>query len=228
MKIITPTLPENAAWEGELVPLGATYRGAALLPRVTVGAPVWWPVEEALDLKTGVTWAPPANDHRYTLVRLSCTLHPAEDARTRYTEVTLKAYLRPRLGESRVTAHDLYPQRVAIETKDKGTFSLGPGLKFGKAEASVFGIGAEIEIPWAFPVIEGYGIGESAPYWRFLPHTGRPLGGCQSVYLVTDAPPDAAGVRLCVELTADVETRYGPFRAGLSDTAKAHTCAVVG
>jgi hypothetical protein len=228
MKIITPTAPENIAWEGELAPLGATYKGAARLPRVTVGAPVSWPVEEALDLKTGAAWAPPANDHRYTLVRLSCTLHPAEDARTRYTQVTLKAYLRPRQGAGRVTAHDLYPQRVAIETKDKGTFTLGPELKFGETALSVLGIGAEIEIPWAFPIIEGYGLGEPAPYWRFLPHTGRPLGGCQSVYLVTDAPPDASGVRLCVELTADLETRHGLFRAGLSEEAQAHTCTVVG
>ena len=228
MKITTPTQIDTIAWEGTLEPLGAAFRSATVPPRVTLGAPVWWPAEEALDVKMGEKWAPPAGGHRYTLVRLACTLHPPGDTHTRYTGVTLHTYLRPHRGAAAVVAHDLYPQRLTVDTKDKGTFTLGPSLKFGEAELSLLGIGAEIEIPWAFPVIEGHGLGESAPYWRFLPHTGRPLSGCQSVYMVIAAPESAGGVRLCVELVADVETRYGLFRAGLSDMAKAHACTVVG
>ena len=74
MRIITPAEIERVAWEGTLEPLGAAFKEPTLLPRVTLGEPVWWPAGQALESETGKKWSPPAGDTRYTLVRLACTL----------------------------------------------------------------------------------------------------------------------------------------------------------
>lgn len=231
MRIITPTEIEQVAWEGYLEQPAQVYkgvRGAAALARVTVGEPVWWPPEQALESQTGKKWTPPAGDRQYTLLRLACNLHPPTERRARYSEATLSAYLRPRQGIELVTAHDLYPQRLTAEDKGKFTVGLGPDLKFGAVEASLLEVGAEIEYHKVFPVIQGYGLGESRPYWKFAHHAANPLLGCQSVYLVLAAPKDAGGVRLSVELVATLETRWGPITVGLPEEAQAHLSRTVG
>ena len=193
-----------------------------------MGEPVWWPAEQALKNETGKEWAPPAGGRRYTLVRLSCTLHPLEESRTRYTEVTLTVYLRPRSAVGTVVAHDLCPLRETAETKGKFTVSLGPELKFAPSTDVKLGeIGAEIEFRKVFPVIQAFGLGESQPYWQFKNDATVPLLGSQSVYLVVAAPEQAGGVRLSVELVATVETRYGPVRVGLPTEARTHLSKLV-
>jgi hypothetical protein len=222
MRIITPTSIEDVAWEGGLEPLGQTFKSAASLPRVTLGEPVWWPAEQAMEGETGKKCSPPTADQRYTLLRLACTLHPPGEARTHYTEATLTVYLRPRSGAGSVIAHDLYPQQVTAVSQGKTTLALKPSLKFVVPEVGVEA-GVEIEHQDMFPVIQAYGLGESRPYWRFAYHAAHPLLGCQGVYLVLAAPEEAGGVRLSVELTALLETRYGPLHVGLPEEAKAHT-----
>ena len=222
MRIITPDEIEQVAWEGALEPLGAAFKEAAPTPRVTLGEPVCWPAEQAMEGETGKKWTPPAGDTRYTLVRLACTLHPPDGPRTRYTEATLTADLRPRQGERLIVAHDLYPQRLTAETKGTYTVKLGPDLKFADVvEAKLLEVGAEIEYRKVFPVVQGYGLGERRPYWRFAHHAASPLVGCQSVYLVVAAPRDAGDVQLGIELVATLETRYGPIRVGLPQEAQA-------
>ena len=237
MRIVTPTEIEHVAWEGYLKPLYPEPPRLELLSlvpktpglRVTLGEPTWWPAEQAMEGETGKTWTPPAGDRRYTLLRLACTLHPPAEPRTRYTQATLTAYLRPRSGAGTVVAHDLYPQRLTTDTKGKFTIGLRPDLKFATAfEASLLEVGAEIEYHKAFPVIQGYGLGESCPYWQFAHHAANPLLGCQSVYAVLATPGDAGGVRLSVELTAALETRYGPIRVGLPEEAHAHISRTIG
>ncbi|MBC8449543.1 MAG: hypothetical protein H8D78_17490 [Chloroflexi bacterium] len=230
MRIITPTEIDDVAWEGNLEPLGPAYRGGPLLPRVTLGEPAWWPAEQAMEGETGKKWTPPAGDRRYTLLRLACTLHPPADTRTLYQEATLTAYLRPHsAGTGAVVAHDLYPQRLTAERKGKFTFGLGPDLKFADVfEASLFEVGAEIEYHQTFPVLQGYGLGESHPAWQFAHHAAHPLLGCQSVYAVLDAPDDAGGVRLSIELVATLETRFGGIiRVGLPEEARAHVSRMI-
>ncbi|MCB0166364.1 MAG: hypothetical protein KDI79_19190 [Anaerolineae bacterium] len=213
MRIITPNEIEQAAWEGRLEPLGQTYKGGDVQARVTLGEPAWWSAEEALESQTGRQWTFPADDRRYSLLRLACTLHPLTEARARYSEATLTAYLRPVQGSQPVVAHDLYPTRLTAETTGKLTLSLGPELKFAKAiEAKVGSAGVEIDYRQVFPVIQSYGLSESRPYWHFSHHASQPLLGSQFVYLVLAAPAEAHGARLSLELTATVETRFGPIR----------------
>ena len=76
MRIVSPTEIQRVAWEGTLEPLGAAFKDATPLPRVTLGEPAWWPPGEALEARTGKAWSPPAGDRRYALVRLTCNLHP--------------------------------------------------------------------------------------------------------------------------------------------------------
>jgi len=223
MRIVTPTEIEHVAWEGPLEPLAESFKGAESLPRVTLGEPACWPAEQAMETETGKKWTPPAGGRRYTLLRLACTLHPPAEARSFYTGATLTAYLRPRRDVGRVVAHDLYPQRLAAEEKGAFKVGLGPDLKFaGLLDVSLLELGAEIEYRQVYPVIQGYGLGESRPYWQFACHSSHPLLGCQCVYAVLDAPGDAGGVRLSVELAATLETRWGPVTVGLPQEAQAH------
>ncbi len=232
MQIITPTQidADQVAWEGALEPQAEMLKGAPARPRVTLGVPVCWPAADAVEGETGRPWSPPSAGRSYTLVRLACTLHPPAEARTRYSEAMLRAYLRPHsAGAGRVVAHDLYPQRLSVEETGTVKIGLGPDLKFADALAvKLLEIGAEIEFPQVFPVVQGYGLGESRPYWRFAHHSGRPLLGCQSVYAVLDAPRAADGVRLTVELVATLETRFGPIRMGLPQEAHAHIQHAIG
>ena len=224
MRIVTPADIEQVAWEGTLEPLGETTRkGLDPKPRVTLGEPISWPAEQALQAELGKPWTPPAGDRRYILLRLACSLHPLAEDRARYEEARLAVFLRPRSGAGSTFAHDLYPVRATAERKGKYTVSLGPDLKFGTAvDMSLGQVGAEIEYLQVFPVIQAFGLGESNPYWQFAHHASNPLLGCQHVYIVTAVPQDAGGLRLGIELTATVETRYGPVRVGLPAEARAH------
>jgi len=228
MHIVTPTELERVAWEGELEPLAETFKGHSSKARVAIGEPVWWPAEQAMESQTGKKWSPPAGDRRYTLLRLACTLYPSNEARTTFAEATFTAYLSPRYGSQKVLAHDLYPQRLTAESKGKFTVGLKPELKFAQAiDAKLIELGAEIEYVQAFPVIQGYGLGESRPYWQFEHHAANPLLGCQSVYVVLSAPQDAGGVRVSVELIAKLETRFGPVHLALPEDAKANLSRVI-
>jgi hypothetical protein len=224
MRIITPEDIEAVAWEGALEPSGdVPVRGQITTPRITLGEPTSWTPDQAMQGELGKSWTPPSGDRRYLLLRLACSLHPLTEDRARYDEARLAVYLRPRSGAGSAFAHDLFPQRVGAERKGKFTVSLGPDLKFGPVvDLSLGQAGAEIEYLQVFPAIQAYGLGESNPYWRFAHHASLPLFGCQHVYLVTALPRDAGGVRLAMELTATVETRYGPIRVGLPAEARAH------
>lgn len=222
MRIVTPDAIENPAWDGYLEPLGETFGETRSLARVTLGEPMWWPAAKALDGDNGQQWKPPVGDRTFALARLTCTLHPPESEHARYTKALLKVYLRPRHGAGAVIAYDMYPQRLTAEVMGKFNFGLGPDLKFASlAEVKLMKIGAEIEYKKLFPVIQAFGESESTPYWQFEHHASHPLLGCQSVYLVIAAPLDADGVRLSVEMVATAQTRLGPVRLGLPETAQA-------
>lgn len=227
MNITTPIEIEQAAWDGYLEAPGTAFKGAAALARVVLGEPACWPAGSALASETGKAWTPPAGDRRYTLVRLAFTLYPPDDPRAHYAEATLTAYLRPKQGSGSVIAHDLFPREVMVASKTKFIFKLSPELKFGAGSVSPGEVGAEIEYPRGFPVVQGFGLGESRASWLFSHHGADPLSGCQSVYLVLDAPPDAGGVRLSLELVATLETRFGPLRLGLPEPARAHASRVI-
>ncbi len=226
---MSPSTP--TAWEGPLEPLGESFRSSETVPiRISIGQPSHWPAAEAVAAKLGQSWQPPAGGQLFTLLSLPFTLHPTGDRWTHYREVRLHTYLRPRRSGAAVIAHDLFPRRVTADSKRTTRFGLGPDLKFGeKFEVSLLEFGLESETTLAFPVIQAFGEGESAPYWQFSDHGSQPLVGSQRVYLVAAAPPAAAGLRLAVELIATVETRFGPLRLTTPSTAKeALTFSVAG
>ncbi|GAK57030.1 hypothetical protein U27_03994 [Candidatus Vecturithrix granuli] len=223
MKIITPDQIEHVAWQGNLEPQRALeFKGGMEAAKVTIADPETWPVEAAMQAEIGKTWTPPSGDKRYTLARLAFTLHPPQESRTRYTEATLSAFLRPVSGSAAVIAHDLYPQRITAPG-NKGKFSVGLEATLKFTEAVEIGgpkLGYEIEFQKDLPVVQAFGLGESDPYWRFAHHNKNPLLGCTSVYLVIAAPQGIDSVQIGIELVAALETRFGPIRLGLPEHAQ--------
>ena len=226
MHIITPTEIEAVAWEGELVAPAISYRG--LTPRslvATVGRPEIFPVDKALENEVGRKWTPPLGGADFWLVRLACTLREP-GGHENIVEATETLYLRPKnpaAGADAVYAFSLFPDRLGIESKAEFSVGLGPELKFGAAVDLKAGeLGAKIEYRKVFPVIQGYGAGESAPAWVFKPHAAFPLAGSQFVYAVVAAKTGANGVRASVALVATVNTQLGPVRLGLPEDASAH------
>jgi hypothetical protein len=226
MIIITPSEIEAVAWEGELVsPETAKEIAPGARPIVTIGRHTIWPAAQALESETGRKWSPPLSGADFWLVRLACTLRQPGGPH-KITEATQTLYLRPKnpaAGEGSVYAHSLFPERLTAESKSEFSASLGPELKFGpEVQLKAGEVGAKIEYRKVFPVIQSYGAGEAAPYWLFKPHAAYPLAGSQHVYAVVAAEAKAGGVRATLELVVTVETRFGPLRFGLPESAQAH------
>jgi hypothetical protein len=181
-----------------------------------------------MESQIGKTWSPPVGDQRYILLRFDCSLHPPEDDHMRYAEATLRTSLQPSNSHGHVIVHDLYPRRVTATDTRKLNLKLGPDLKFGMLNVNLAQANLEIEHHNAFPVIQAYGLGESQPYWQFAHHSKNPLLGCQSVYMVLSAPRDASEVKVLVELTATLETRFGPLRLGMPRSTNASLIRMIG
>ncbi|MCB9418542.1 MAG: hypothetical protein H6667_01965 [Ardenticatenaceae bacterium] len=215
----TDSLPVTA-WEGYLEPLGEALRGGGPLPRVSLGEPATWNVAAALQSELGKTWTPPDPALVYTLIRLSCTLHPPNDRGSRYTEVRLDAPLRVLNGPGQALAHDLFPMQQTVQDTGKIAVGLNPKLKFAKAiDVELLEVGVEKNYAATFPVVQAYGLGEANPYWLFRDHDQFPLQGSQKVYLLAAAPPDAR-LRLHLRLAAAVKPRrWDIVRYGLPPTA---------
>ena len=189
---------------------------------------MWWPAEQALEGEIKKKWTPPADNCQYLLLRLACTLHPPASQRTRYTEATFGAYLSAKNSDQAIIAHDLYPTRLAVDAKQKFTIGLTPEVKFAETvEAKLGEVGAEIEYAKAFPVIQGFGLGESHPYWRFAHHAANPLLGSQCVYVVIAAPKNVDGIQLSLELIATLETRFGIIPLGLPKEAQTYVLKTI-
>jgi hypothetical protein len=223
MRITTPTTIEQVAWEGDLIPLGETFRGGDSPGRATLGEPAWWPAAGAIASELGQNWTPPAGDRRYLLVRFMCALDPAR--RQAFAEATLTAYLRPRSGGGDVAVHDLHPRRLLAEQTGKRTIKLAPSLNFAEIiDLSLGELGLEIDYHKAFPIITGFIEQPGKAYWQFKHHAAHPLLGVQSVYVVLAVPPDAGGVRLSLELVASPRAGFG--RYGLPESA--HISRIIG
>ena len=66
-------------------------------------------------------------------------------------------------SEAAVYAFSLFPEHVEAEEKLGFKASLGPKLKFAKAELSGGEIGVNIEYRKVFPAITAFGAGEAYP-----------------------------------------------------------------
>ncbi len=232
MDIITPSTIESVAWEGALdVPeTTRSYSESGLRrPVVTLGKPEIWPAAKALENEVGKKWVPPLGGSQFWLVRLACTLHEPPGGPT-ITEAVQALYLRPQnhaAGDKAVYSFSLYPDRLSVENQAEFNIGLGPELKFTGVEAKAGEIGAKITYRKVFPIIQGYGAGEPAPFWIFKPHAAYPLDGSQFVYAVVAAQSGSGGAHAHVELTVTVESRFGPVRFGLPEEAKKHVAFII-
>ncbi len=218
MPLSPPDTLSDIVWEGELE--APTMMKGAGRSRLTasLGRPEVWRVEDALESHTGQPWVPPLGDTRFWLVRLACTLHPPGGS-----EVILEARQELALSaadgsEGSVYAFSLFPEQVTAEEKHAFKASLGPKLKFAKAELSGGSLGVDIEYTKVFPVITAFGAGEAYPYWLFQPHSAAPLIGSQCVYAVVAVKGNCTGQGE-INLTVTVDNKLGPLRLGLPRSA---------
>ena len=171
--------------------------------------------------KSETKWLPPNDERTYYLVRLAYTLHPLKDQITHYKYAALDVFMWPRGVSGTVVAHDIFPQSLTTDDSKSFKISLKPNLKFtGIIEAQALEAGADINYHKVFPIIQGYGLGESNISWGFVNHPAHPLQGCQCVYGILDSPKNSNGIRLHIILTVTVENRLGPFRLGLPEDIK--------
>lgn len=210
--------PEEILWEGELEQLGETFRGGEGDARIALGKLKWWRAADALTGQTGEVWNKPVGNRDYTLVRLSCTLYPPRQSSDRYQEVRLHAGMRPMTGRADITAYALFPERITSVREGKLSMKLTPQLKFVDAiDARLGEAGVEISYPYALPVMQAYGQGQSRVEWRFFHQTDHPLIGDLTTFLVADAPAGSNGFWLDLQLSATLQSRFGPIPLGTAN-----------
>ncbi|HUU30419.1 MAG TPA: hypothetical protein VM123_21660 [archaeon] len=227
MHIITPAEIKSIAWEGELVSPSTTYTYSLKAPErpvATLGQPEIWTVSEALENEVGRKWTPPIRDADFWLLRLACTLRKPRGLAA-ITEACHTLYLRPQnssADSSTTYAFSLYPDRLSAEDQAEFDISLDPELKFAGFEAKLGHVGAKITYRKVFPVIQGYGAGESSPNWLFKPHAAYPLDGSQFVYAVVAAGTGSGGIRAYVDLRVELQKELLTVRFGLPEEANAN------
>jgi hypothetical protein len=190
-----------------------------LRPIVSLGQPQWWNLAHLAREKGNTLPAELSlllRDADFYLLQLACSFRPEKDSQIEWARFT--AYLRPKTGQESPIALDLYPREIYDKTKTNIKVNIAPSLKFAAFEsATVEGRVGEIVTTVEFrklePVIIGYGALESAPNWDFEKHKDHPLQGSKFGYLIVKKPRIAKAVRLTLEITADVVTRYGLFSA---------------
>jgi len=227
MEITTPSAIPLVAWEGalEAPPVAMAPKGAAPVV-VTIGRPEVWAAAEALQNEVHRPWTPPLGLEGAWLVRFACTLR-APGPPGRITEARQNVYLTPRHAAApagSAYAFSLFPERLTVEdSQPEFHFNLGPELTFASGAGFKVGeLGVKIQYRRVFPAIQSYGAGEPAPYWVFKPRALHPLEGTQFVYAVVAARVGAGGARGALEVIVTVEDRFGVFRLGLPEEARAH------
>lgn len=223
MRIYTPPDIKDVAWEGVLIPATGAVDDCAAVPRVTLAEPAWWSAETLMAHLGTQAWSPPNREWRYVLVRLGFSLQPLRSEGAFVRQAALTATLTPyHAVPEAALVRDLYPHRLTDRGARKYDLHLDKWLRFqnttpeAPAEAAV-----GIEYIKTYPVIQGYGAGKCSPYWRFTYDTGRPLVGCQTVYMLVEAPEKTGGVRIDLQLMTEVQTAKTRFSVSLPGQARA-------
>ena len=214
-------VPIELAWEGLLDSSSEQYaaKGVGLLPRASIGKPVWWPDDKIL----GDTWTPPAGGSRYGLARFAFSLRP--ETRQTITGAEFAVGFRAlgtTDGAAQPTAFDLYPQLVTEEQTGSRTLGLDPKFKFGSV-AEFSGAKAEVtlNVKQALVVTRVDGLGERYARWTFAARPAHPLTGSQEVYVVVELPPGVVAAEASAQLNVDIAAPFGPFKGVLPKTDQA-------
>ncbi len=214
MQINETSFPIEFDWEGKLVPPDKVFahRGSEL-PNVSLGKPTWWNDHQIF----GDDWKQPAGNKRYGLARFAFSLRPKVRQEIRRAEFTV--YLQGQNGSSNPIVFDLFPKNVAEEQTGEIKAEINPQLKFAEvAEVSIGCIGVTANKREAQATITADGIGESTARWIFKAHPAAPLTGSQIVYTIVELPVGTTAIRISVQLSAEVTTRFGLLRALLPKT----------
>jgi hypothetical protein len=162
----------------------------------------------------------------YYLVRLACSFRPPREGKL--TFASLSAYLRAEVDSEDVVAFDLFPKQVVELQEGEITVGVKPGLNLGQVVQIELGdIETVIKYSRLEPIIIGTGAHRFDPNWEFSAHKKHPLGGNKFLYLIIQKPHQVKAVRITLHVTAEVETRHGPFSSTIRRQDKDHLSSVV-
>jgi hypothetical protein len=240
--IVTPTEIEHPLYTGslEFVPEVSDsddlYRGAGVSrekpnrpgPMVTLGQSQWWNLarlarEKGESLPAELSLL--LHDADFYLLQLACSFKPERDSQVTWAQFNV--YLRPKIGPETPIAFDLYPREIYDESQTDVQVSIGPSLKFADVELALGQAVTTIEFRRIEPVIVGFGALQSDPGWDFEAHNNHPLRGAKFSYLIVKKPHSAEAVRLTLDISAEVETKQGLFKAKVTERDRAHLSQVI-
>jgi hypothetical protein len=213
MHITTPSELTNILWEGALAPVAEmkTMRGDDALI-ASIGQPAQWADGQLL----GDKWQPPVGGGRYHLLRLAFSLRSS--GRTVVSEADFCLRLQGGTGGQAVV-FDAFPLEQTVPQDRSMTVGLSPKLKLTAVEAELGKAEATIDLGRVIPVVRGTGLAEPVFCWRFTAHARYPLAGSRWMVAVVHLPAGTPWAAATLELSATVETRFGPIRLTPPQTA---------
>jgi hypothetical protein len=198
------------------------------LPVVSVGMPQWWDLtqlehdgKQVLSSEISLL----VRDAKIYLLQVACSFRPAPKSQIEWSRFNL--YLRTKAGKEPVIALDLYPREIINHKMGEVNLSFSPSLKFQEVEGKVGEISSKIEYKSIEPIVIGYGALESTPNWDYYKHKDFPIQGTRFSYLLIKRPIKAEGVRLSLNLTAEVSIPGGVFSAKIKGSDSGHLSKLV-
>ncbi len=202
-------------------------------PLVTLGQPQEWNLA-SLAREKGESLPAELSVHLHEadfyLLQLACSFRPEADSEV--TNARFVTHLRPKVGSAPPVALDLFPREIYDESQTDVKVKIAPSLKFAafqgaSVEGGVGEVMTTIEFKKLEPVVIAFGLLESTPGWNFQAHRLYPLRGAKFCYLIVKKPRSAQAVRLIVEITADVRTKQGLFKAEIAKKDRDYLSQVV-
>ncbi len=224
--IVAPTVIEQPMYSGKMAvdverlkrQLGDSDRLDMLeTPEVTIAEPICWSLPELMWAKGQALPAEMEtlmSEARFYLLQLSFSFDP--DGARHVTQARFGASMQSipaSLGDP--IAFSVYPEHVRNQNEVRLKVGIGPGIKIGPLELALADIFKEIVYERLEPVVDAHRVRQPNPCWDFRPFGGTPLVGTRTVYVIVRAPLDANGVRLLLDISAQVTSRLGRFVAGI-------------
>ncbi|AKB37091.1 hypothetical protein MSSAC_2501 [Methanosarcina siciliae C2J] len=116
--------------------------------------------------------------------------------------------------------HDMYPDNISEEKKEKHRISIGLSLKFAEIIEPKVQYVDEIEFTRLYPIIEIAGIGKSESIWAFSEEALSNLKNVNTLYTVVKVPHGTKGINVRFYLYAEAPTKWGLKLLGIEKDEK--------
>lgn len=207
-------------WEGALEQPAVAFRGTERVI-ASIGEPFQWADGEML----GGNWKAPVGGNRFYLVQLAFTLSPRGNIKVNSADFCLTL---GRQGDKKALVFDAFPCEQTIATDDSVTLGIGPDFKFGTTDASLAKAEAKFDLGRVIPVVHVEGLQESKLCWRYSEHPKYPLTGSRRMVAIVSLPDGMNSALATLELTVNVDSRFGPIRVSTPEMGQERLRWIVG